>query len=167
MGTGAGQIIEDADFTTIDQAGAGKPIGRLVQAGAQNILTGSGLTGIIFSAEEIDTHNFHSTAVNNTRVTPTVAGYYRVDGTVFYAANTVANEAVIRKNGSSAIPPAARGVPVTGSSVSWSTSVLIEIDGAGDYFELCTRHGSGGTLATVVSSQFASVLEWEYVRGLD
>jgi len=166
MGLGAGQIAEDADFTAIDATTDSKPIGRLVASGTQT-LNDNVETAITFSAEEIDTHGFHSTVSNTSRVTPNVAGYYRFYGSVFFASLTtpVTAEGRLRKNGTDNIAPAHRGPGYTVAS-SGPTTAIIAMNGTTDYVELIARQDSAGNSSTNQSIQFSSVLEWEYIRGL-
>ena len=159
----AGDIIYASDFA--------KPIGRIRQVTAQSGIVNGTATAVTFAAaDEIDTDNFHDPATNNTRVTPTVAGYYNVRGGVALAGQTdyTVVQAYLAKNGS-ALAPAHRITPSTASqTIVLPLAATIECNGSTDYFEIyfiCTRSGAG-TSCTVVSAQFACVLEWEFSRSL-
>ena len=167
MPTGAGQIVTEDDFTAIADAGDEKPIGRLVASGTQALADATPVA-ITFSTEEIDTHSFHSTSVNTSRVTPTVPGYYRITGTVFFEQMTtaVSISAHIRKNGSTALAAAGRMATSASFAQSSFTTCIVSLDGNLDYVELLGTQDSAGADNTNQSVQFSSVLEWEYLRGL-
>jgi hypothetical protein len=162
---GAGQIVDEDDITTLENASTAKPIGRLVASGTQ-ALNDDVTTVIAFSTEEIDTHSFHSTSVNNSRVTPTVPGYYRFFGTAFIAtlATPVQVDSHLRKNGTAVAPGPIS--PGRTSPEAQFTTALVECNGSTDYVELAVRQNSAANDTTNQSSQFSSVLEWEFVRGL-
>jgi hypothetical protein len=145
------------------------PQGRLVQqaAGVQTGIVSGTATAVTFGAgsEDLDTNNFHDTATNNSRVTPTVAGWYRVHGAIALAGATdyTILEAFIRKNGSTGLPPAYRstGASASAQTLVFGTSALVQCNGSTDYFEICMRiTKTAGTISTVFSSQFACTLEW-------
>lgn len=158
---------DKAFWSDVDEAIA-RPAGRLVQAVAQTGIASATSTPVTFTAEDLDSHNFHSTAVNTSRVTPTVPGWYNVKGGVAFGGATdyIVNESFIRQNGTVGLPPANRITP----SASSQTLVLpcaakVFCNGAGDYFELCLRATkTAGTISTTISSQFTSTLEWDYDR---
>lgn len=160
----------DADVDTI----VNRPVGRAIQAVAQSSIASGTLTAATLTTEDFDTHNFHSTSSNTSRVTPTVPGRYRAIGAVAFGGTTnyESLEVLIRKNGSTALPPATKISGVTTSDNSNATQVvpvsaLVECNGSGDYFEICFRgNRTSGTVATVISSQYATVLEWEYIGPL-
>lgn len=166
MGTGAGQIVDDADFTIISESSATRPHGRLVASGTQ-ALADNTQVAVQYSTEDWDSHGFHSTVTNNSRVTPNVPGYYRVWVTTFFDPQTtpVVSDTNIRKNGSSNVAPANRGV---GQAVAFSQACTaeVEMNGTTDYFEHVCRQDSAGADSTNQSSQFSSVMEWEKVRDL-
>ena len=145
-----------------------KPIGRLVDTTGGQSLPHNTLTAITFASEAIDTDNFHSTSSNTARVTPTKAGYYRFNGSVSFTGRTdyTALEVTLHKAGV-AVEPASR---IPGSGGSNSTAVvpvqaIISMNGTTDYVDMRARHSNSAAASstTVLSSQFASVLEWEYL----
>lgn len=152
-----------ADYTV------NKPLVRLIATATQN-LTDNTDTAITFgtSSTIIDTHSYHSETVNTSRVTPLIAGYYRVYGLVAYSAQTtyVSLQSVIRFNGvdqagnqrsgpNASLSP--RGVPAEGTFLC---------NGSTDYLELSgLQDDSGGTTrATVASGSTTSYFEVEFVR---
>lgn len=156
------------------------PIGRLVAQAAQTLADNTQVALTFGTSSEVyDTHNFHSESTNNSRVTPTVAGYYRVYGTVFMTslANGTTLDLNVRTNGANNLAPGPRlggaaGHSVAGGAFStaqaWSISVtaLVSMNGSTDYFELMARQNSDASDDTNASSQFSSVLEWEFIRPL-
>lgn len=166
MGTGPGQIVYDDDWSAIEESSSQRPVGRLVASGTQALADNTDVA-ITFPAEEFDSHGFHSTSSNTSRVTPNVPGYYRFWGTVFFdiLATPVTSETRFRKNGSSNLAPADRKPGQTIAS-SLSTTVMVDMNGTTDYIELIGKQDSAGADSTNQSSQFSSVLEWEKVRDL-
>lgn len=158
---------DKAFWSDVDEAIA-RPSGRLVQTVAQTGIASATVTPLTFTTEDLDSHNFHSTSVNTSRVTPTTPGWYNVKGSVAFVGATdyTVNEAFIRQNGSVGVPPAGRFTP----SASAQTLVLgctakVFCNGSTDYFEVCLRATkAAGTIGTVISAQFTSVLEWEFDR---
>jgi hypothetical protein len=170
----AGDRIDAVDVSTIEASTTGKPLVRLV-ANATQSLSNNTNTAILFAAEDIDTHGYHSTSVNTSRVTPTLAGYYRCRGTVMLGARsdyTVIN-AWIRKNGTSNLAGGTRsggafGSPA-GSQVNTAyAEAIVSCDGVTDYVELVGNQANTAAVSTTTnqSSQFSSCFEVEYLRPL-
>jgi hypothetical protein len=163
----AGDDVRWTDISTIQAATTGKPIGRIVASGV-TVLADNTQVAIPFSGtDDIDTHGYHDPAVNNTRVTPSLAGYYRFAATGFFEAQTtpVVSDVNLRKNGTSNLAPAWRNVGQI-QAFSGEVTALVSMNGTSDYIELVMRQDSAGADNTNQSSQFSSVLEWEYVRPL-
>lgn len=162
----------DADVGTIADATTGKALVRLVQQVSQSLLHNTD-TPILFAAgsEEFDTHNFHNTGANTSRITPTKAGYYRITGTVIITANTslILLVATIAINGT-VVPPRVRQKTDTASNSAAATQVTVTqpCNGTTDYIELFGLQQNNGStaLSTNVGGSFASVLEVEYLRPL-
>lgn len=155
----------DDDVSTI-VTGLSKPVGFISQATAQTMADAT-YTAITFTAEDFDTHNFHSTSSNTSRVTPTIAGYYRFTGAVTFEAQStgVGLDVHFRKNGSTDVNGAVR-IPGTTTIVSQQFTRMIAMNGSTDYVELMGRQDSAGTDNTQVSLPITSTLEWEYSRPL-
>jgi hypothetical protein len=155
----------DDDVSTI-VTGLSKPIGKAVQ-GTSQTLADNTFTAITLGTEDFDTHNFHSTSSNTSRVTPTVAGYYRFSGTVSFESQTtgVGIDVHFRKNGTTELTPTVR-IPGTSTIAAQQVTVLIPCNGSTDYVELMARQDSAGSDNTQVSLPITSVVEWEYSRPL-
>lgn len=172
MGTGAGQIVNDGDFLGIQRASSGRPAWKLVQQVAQSIPSNTD-TAITFGTGStlIDTDNFHDEVTNNTRVTPTVAGIYVVQGIIAVASDTdVTNLATgFGKNGSLFAPRARHVGPtvhVGNNQTAPFVSTLVEVDGVTDYIQLfgLQLQAAAAALLTTVGSSYASVFEGYLLR---
>jgi hypothetical protein len=157
------------DINPIEARTILKPLVRIAQQSAQS-LANSTDTAITFGSGStgFDTHDFHDESTNNSRVTPTVAGYYRVTGTVFVAASAALTSliATIGKNGT-VQAPRHRFKPGTANvSASAQVSVILTANGTTDYFELFGQQTTGGALNTTTGGSFTSVLEVEFLRDL-
>lgn len=153
----------DADVNTI----VNKPIGRITVTGTQ-ALADNTQVAIQFPTDDIDTHNQHDPAVNNTRVTPNVAGYYRFDGAIFFNEQTTpaSIDANFRKNGVTNLPSGGR---MPGSATIASAiflTLVVAMNGSSDYIEAMGRQDSAGADTTHQSAQFSSFMQWEYLRPL-
>ena len=148
-----------------------RPVTRLVQQAVQSISNNT-LTALTFGAgsEEIDTHGFHDTATNTSRVTPSVAGYYRVRGLYFSitGADYTLLEASVGKNGAAMAGCGRRVPPLITGAQSIEAGAIVSCNGSTDYIELLVLQTNSGATAknTNVSSRFVSTLEVEYVRPL-
>jgi hypothetical protein len=91
-------------------------------------------TKVILNSENFDTNNnFDSTT--NYRFTPTVAGYYQINGAVMLASTSGYCYAIIFKNGAEWL----RGTQATAQSASYpdsNVSSLVYLNGSTDYVEL-------------------------------
>lgn len=144
-----------------------KPVGRCVADSAQSI-PDTTATAVLFGAEDFDSHNFHSTSSNTSRITPNIAGYYRIRGTALFGTRSDYNSVNcwIRKNGSSNLASAYRGGYSGVSGVQTGVAEVIqEANGTTDYFELVVQQDNVANVSVALnqSSQFSSSLEWEYV----
>jgi hypothetical protein len=102
----------------------------------QNVTT-STWTKVALSAEEFDTNNnFDSTT--NYRFTPTVTGYYQIQGTITFDAsvNAAAAQTSIYKNGTSYKNSSLLTSAGAISSVMLTVSSVIYLNGSTDYVEL-------------------------------
>jgi hypothetical protein len=167
----AGGITKATDVTDLEDLTVGKPLVRLVATTTQS-MPDAVQTPLAFVSEDIDTHGFHDPATNNSRITPTIAGYYRFWGSYWSATLTspATIDANIRKNGTINLAPGPRRA--SGGVGTWVQSsievppVTVAMNGTTDYAELVGRQDSGGASTTNQSSQFSSVFEGEFVRPL-
>jgi hypothetical protein len=169
----AGKRAGAADVQAITLSSSGRPMVRLVQQATQT-LTSDVDTAITFAtgSEDFDLGGWHDVATNTSRITPTSAGYIRLYGTVWLAADTdlISIYASIGKNGtifqrnrlilpSTATASAFRSVTVTASAAC---------NGTTDYFELFGRQlqASAASLSTnVAAGGFSSTFEVDFQRA--
>lgn len=109
-------------------------------AGANQNISGSTWTKLNINTEEFDTANCFDTSTY--RFTPNVAGYYQVNGQVFYGFGTVSRMIVaINKNGGTF----KLGNDVNAAGFRMVVSALIYMNGTTDYLELYTYYAGSGS----------------------
>lgn len=112
-------------------------------------LNNAAWTTITFSAEDHDTAGMHSTTTNTSRISATVAGYYQVKGTVYFAASAATQvQARILKNSVTTGIPGLRAKvnPVSGQDALATATGTIYLN-AGDYLELQGYQDSGAAIS--------------------
>jgi|SRR6185503_12412439 hypothetical protein len=135
-----GQRVTATLLQTLADYTVNKGLTRLVQQAAQS-LTDNTDTALTFGAgsDDVDTAGWHDEVTNNTRITPTVAGYYLATGLLVVpaAADYVNLQVYIRKNGATILPSISRQGPnATSSSRSIQvTCDAILLNGSTDYLE--------------------------------
>jgi hypothetical protein len=97
-------------------------------------------TKIIFDSEEFDTANCFSSS----RFTPTVAGYYQINGTVNFGAASATIFCAIYKNGS-AYKRGQQSGSGTSSGQSSLVSAIVYLNGSTDYVEIYGYSGNSNT----------------------
>jgi hypothetical protein len=174
VGITSGSRAAAADVLAIVGASSGKQLVRLVQQSSQSLANDTDVA-ITFGAgsEDIDTAGWHDVATNTSRITPLTAGYLRLTGTVWWAADTddVSIYASIGKNGT--VVQRSRIVLPSTATASVTRSVTVTLmqqcNGSTDYFELFGRQvqAATGTLSTnVAAGGVSSVFEAEFLRPL-
>ena len=168
----AGANAASADIITLQGQTTGKPLVRLVASGTQSIPHNTA-TAVVFSgSEDVDTHNFHDPSTNNSRLTPTVAGYYTARITLCMGARTDYQivDCWVKKNGTTNLAPSARQSQgtTTSQATTADTQALVQCNGTTDYIEMIALQANGASAAqnTNQSSQFSSVFELVYERPL-
>jgi len=100
--------------------------------GSNQSISGSVFTKVNLSVEYFDTNSNYDNSTNY-RFTPTIAGYYLINGTLFFGGTTVSRGIVsIFKNGSEY----ARTDNSISTQLASSISSLIYMNGTTDYIEL-------------------------------
>jgi len=169
----AGKRAGSADLLAIQNSSSLRPMVRLVQQISQS-LSSDVDTAITFTSgsEDYDLAGWHDVATNTSRVTPTVPGYIRLFGTVWFAADTddISIYASLGKNGT--IVQRNRIVLPSTATASAFRSVTVTCgqacNGTTDFFELFGRQlqATPGTLSTnVAAGGFSSTLEVDFQRG--
>lgn len=137
--------IVQADLAT-NVAGNG-PAFSAYQSSAQTISAVT-FTKIQLQTEEFDTNNcFDSTT--NYRFTPNVAGYYQINGSIYYNGAATC-QIYIYKNGTLF----KRGSQVNTTNVESVVSALVYFNGTTDYVELYGYHVSGATIAAQLDATY-------------
>lgn len=147
-----------------------RPIVRLVATATQSLTDNTG-TAIAFGTGStiIDTHGYHDETTNNTRVTPTKAGYYRAWGRVHVGFRTdyATIQASIRFNGTDQSGNDRVGPNNTNSSrTAGAGPVMLLCNGTTDYIELAAIQDNTANAAqnTNAGGSSTSYLEVEFVR---
>ena len=117
------------------------PAFSAVRSGTQSVAT-SVFTKVQFNSEEFDTNSNYD-PTTNFRFTPTVAGYYQVNGAVSWSFNNAFSLLAIYKNGAQN-----KWGALTESSLAGTlstVSALIYLNGTTDFIELYTYQGGTGS----------------------
>lgn len=167
----AGEKVIADDLDAVEDYTIRGPIVRLIQQAAQSF-TDSTEAAVTFGvgSEDIDTHGFHDTASNTSRITPTVAGYYSLSGVYITVARTDYNTigAGIGKNGTVAGPRARIGPNAVSASRTATVNTILSANGTTDYFELfgVQDNVANAAVLTAVGGSFASAIECVFLRPL-
>lgn len=139
----AGAVVQ-ADIAT-GVAGTG-PAFSAFQSGAQTISAGT-FAKLQINTEEFDTNSNYDTTLY--RFTPTVAGYYQVNGSL--TVSTAAQGYItIYKNGSTF----KGGNNITSSGVTVTVSALIYLNGSTDYIELYGFNSASNAISTGAANTY-------------
>jgi len=136
--------------TTTSTLAINGPAFRAYQSTAQSALSGSTETKILLQTEDFDTNNNFASS----RFTPTVAGYYQINGSVQINGTTTFLNAIIYKNGS--VYKYGTYIPTSLSDPVSVISDIVYCNGSTDYIELYANTGtsratSAGTSVTSLS----------------
>jgi len=98
-------------------------------------------TKILFASQEFDT----ASAVSSSRFTPTVAGYYQINASVFTSTNPSCERVcTVFKNGASY----KNGQDFTTATFGTTVNCIVYLNGSTDYVEIYAYQASGGTLTS-------------------
>jgi hypothetical protein len=112
-------------------------------------ITHNTFTKLSCSNEVYDTNNNYDPTTNY-RFTPTVAGYYQINGSVALAASSGLCTIAIFKIGSIAFSGSAASL-ITGYTIV-NVSSIVYLNGSNEYVELYCYQNSGGTINTITNS---------------
>lgn len=166
---GTGTPVYDANgnlitTTYVTQATYGPAFSAYANNTLQNITSGS-QQKVLFQVEEFDTNNNY----DNSRFTPTVAGYYQLNAEVRLDGDFGTGETmiVVWKNGSEYKRGwNASGVKLASSFGAMTVSTLVYANGTTDYFEIYAQQTSGSTMTvTAVASPNITWFNGAMVRG--
>lgn len=165
----AGDPIKATDINTIAQASTLAPIVRLIQqaGGTQSLVTAT-QTALTFGAgsEDIDTDNFHDTASNTSRITPTVAGYYELSSVYASSSHAGTMAVTIAKNGTRVASGSQESTTTSNFRAVVTGPVYQTANGSTDFFETFAIQSSGGPISTLSSGALASVFQCKFLRPL-
>ena len=139
------QIITDA------------PLAR-AKVGSNYTVSPSTWTKVQLNAEDYDTNN-NFDPTTNYRFTPTVAGYYQVNGNLYSQAATSVSRTILRiiKNG--ATETSRVDLQTSGTNAILGVSDIVYMNGSTDYLELESYHQGTGTLTVITNlTNFSAVL---------
>lgn len=153
-------LAEDIDADV--EAVANQPYGK-IGVNVEETLPDDVEEPINFQVDDYDSHNFHNTSSNNTRVTFSVAGTYRVWATVSIKALTtpVFVSAYYKMNGTTVVEPAA-SAPGFATVFCLHPDTIIQSNGS-DYLELYVRQNSAGSNGLRDSVQYTTKLHWQRI----
>lgn len=128
------------------------------QASAQSTTTGT-WTALTIDTEVLDSDGGHSTTVNPSRYTATVAGLYLVVGSASFTANATGyRRCRITKNGSN-VRGGASGYDVNTANVAGGVAIaFVSMNGSTDYVEVMGAQASGSTINTSTATDFGCTL---------
>jgi hypothetical protein len=133
-----GNILTAADLNAVT-----KPWNALCQLrqSATQSITNNSVTVVLFDTEDLDPLGWHSTSSNTERVTPTIAGWYRMTVNLSWGndGDYIRHLCTFLKNGVGLSPNiyAENGtIAIAGTPSFMLPSVLIQLNGSTDYFSL-------------------------------
>ena len=143
-------IITSADSGTITQGMIGSGVATTGPAfGAwednNQSLSSSAFTKLVFTTEEFDTNNNFA----DSRFTPTVAGYYQINGAFTTLGSTAIGAIIIYKNG--VTHKYGVQTPLISNYIVSVVSSLVYLNGSTDYVELYAIQTSGTTQNTLAN----------------
>lgn len=132
---------------------------------AQNILNTT-TTAIIWSTPAFDNYTAWA-AGNPTRVTPKVAGWYEVNGSIAFAANaTGVRIAQLSKNGATNQAQSTTNNVTASFNTVVQVAALIQFNGSTDYIELAGDQNSGlGSPGLGIVSSLLTSLSVQWVHA--
>lgn len=151
----------DTDVESIAVRTVEKPLCIVRKSTVTNVANNGAV--LTWDTEDTDPNGLHSTSSNTSRITPNVAGWYRITATVHWAANATGRRAVaINKNGATA----GYGQISPGSSAGTTSTTVtrtVQANGSTDYFEVFAYQDSGAGLNT--ADTVGTVFEVSFERS--
>ena len=162
--TSAG-LVQTADLSgnlQLQWNGQAAPAFSAYANASQSIPANGTATKVLLQTEEFDTNNNFASST----FTPTVAGYYQINGCVTLNSGTSTRNfgVVLYKNGSAFKQGTTNTIFASDYSGS-NVSTVIYFNGSTDYVELYCFNNSTGAISTVVSGASFCYLSGSLVRG--
>jgi hypothetical protein len=136
-----------------------RPVCQVVTSGPPSIPSGGSAAALPFAGtDEIDPFNWHNPASNNTRVTPTIAGWYQTVASVDWGDDSDYTNLIIdvRRNGSTIGTTFALDMPqgdVSNFRGSLTTPLIL-LNGSSDYLELFVFQSNTSAGANDLNARF-------------
>jgi hypothetical protein len=149
LGTPSALVLTNA--TGLPQAGlaagvAGNGPAFSYYASAGTSITNVTFTKVLFATSEFDT----ASAVSSSTFTPTVAGYYQINASVFTSTNPSCERTLsVFKNGASF----KNGQDFVAAIYGTTVNCIVYLNGSTDYVEIYAYQTSGGSLTTNAFAQ--------------
>lgn len=132
----------------------GTLVGLYTQETVQSTASGTFEPAEFNAEDSFDVLQAHSPTVNNSRFTPSVAGWYILDGSVAFASNSTGRRGTRwTKNGLAMGANQLWNSGTTGGMIFPAKPWAVYLNGQGDYVEMEIFQESGGALDTVVSAE--------------
>ncbi len=153
----AGQRFRATDVNTTNKAvnfANTAHVCRVYNDTYQTIGTGGSPTALVMPKEFNDAYSWHSTSVNTSYITPTIAGWYLVTGNVQWSANATGTRRLdAAVNGVSVCTVEAPGA--SSIAIGQSVTTVFYANGSTDVFQLLAYQTSGGDLNTTVAATYS------------
>jgi hypothetical protein len=146
----AGSRVKSADITTLEGYSSARPMTLVRQATTGQTIANNTTTVLTFptatAVEEYDDLGWHDGSTNTSRITPTIAGRYRIKGHVTWAASNsitcctmtlLKNGAALTASGNHK-PNGTNTLATFGGTAEW----IADANGTTDYFEMSANHNS-------------------------
>lgn len=157
--------LPDSNGTILTTATAGVPVNGPAFSAYPNAsvsVANTTFTKLLFQVEEFDTNSSFSSS----RFTPTVAGYYQINGMVSIQGSNPASGIMLLslyKNGARFLD--GNQVPFASNSPKILLSTLVYLNGSSDYVELYGFQSSGGTVNFLASGLTEGYFQASMVRS--
>ena len=153
----SGNIITSADSNTVTQAMLSSGLAGTGPAFSAKLTSSQSVTSGVYTKVTLGIENFDTNSnfdnVTNYRFTPTVAGYYQFNASLYQASSGSANYVwpIIYKNGAAGIYGTSAGAASGVDGVS-TVAGLLYMNGSTDYVELyCYVTGTSPSIDTTIT----------------
>jgi hypothetical protein len=131
-------------------------IGARVYNSANISVANNAVQALTFDSERYDTASMHSTSVNTSRLTCTVAGWYAIGAHAIHDANATGVRGLyIRMNGATFIGPVEGPAGATAARGTAQTVVTVYQLAVGDYVEAWAFQNSGAALNVLALGNYS------------
>lgn len=148
MAVASGGIITAADMNRALRGGPERPacIVRRASGSMPHSIANNGAV-VPWDVETLDTHGWHSTSSNTSRITPNVAGWFELTAVLTWANSSATGRraTAFRKNGAGTVYPSIILGTTVGNTATYG-GIELDANGTTDYFECFAYQNSGGGL---------------------